>query len=126
MKEVLRLRKLSTNRRGTVYAPFTEEHKRKIGLKSKGRSKGEKSHHWKGEAVGYSPLHRWVRRWLGYPKECVYCGVRDAKRSDGVSAIQYANVSHQYHRELSDWIPLCVPCHTGYDSSARIKNTLHL
>jgi hypothetical protein len=81
---------------------------------------GGKNHHdWKGSKVSYSGLHKWVKKWLGLPKECVYCGVKDARRKDGRRTIQFANVSHKYKRNLTDWIPLCTPCHSKYDKECR-------
>lgn len=70
---------------------------------------GEKSHLWKGDDVGYGGLHAWVRRELGTPKHCANCQTSTSKK------YEWANLSHSYKRELSDWIRLCTKCHINYD-----------
>ncbi len=72
--------------------------------------RGDKHILWKGDNVGYFALHSWVRRILGKANKCCYC--------NGLSksvTFHWANKSHQYKRELSDWMMLCVPCHSKYD-----------
>jgi hypothetical protein len=75
----------------------------------KGYSEGEKNGMWKGNEVGYTALHDWVKYRLGTArdKECVYCGSEDY--------VDWANVSHEYKRDLTDWMPLCRKCHFKYD-----------
>lgn len=63
---------------------------------------------YKGGRVGYDALHDWINRWLGKAKVCKFCG-EDKKR------VHWANKSHEYKRELTDFIPLCVSCHRKYD-----------
>ena len=77
----------------------SEETKKKIGIGN-----------WKGDKVGYSGLHAWVRKELGKPNHCAYCQTTTAKK------YEWANISHSYKRELSDWIRLCVSCHRLYDN----------
>ena len=64
---------------------------------------------WKGAEVGYQALHSWVQRSLGSPKKCEHCGTIEAKR------YEWANKSHLYKRDLTDWLRLCVKCHDIYD-----------
>lgn len=61
------------------------------------------------ENPGYDALHSWVERWAGKAKEgmCRKCG--------GHKNMQWANKSHQYKRDLTDWIRLCKSCHFKYD-----------
>ena len=73
--------------------------------------KEEKSPSWKGEDVGYSGLHKWVALKLGKPKQCELC----LKTTLNPYQIHWANKSHQYKRELTDWIRLCASCHLAYD-----------
>ena len=70
--------------------------------------RGEKNPFWKGDDVSYHTLHHWIQRWLGKVKECVYCG--------NENNIQWASISHKAKRDLSDYIPLCAKCHSGYDN----------
>lgn len=66
---------------------------------------GEANPIWKGDSVGYSALHAWVRRKLGTPNLCGRCNTTTAKR------YEWANISGEYKRDLSDWIRLCTSCH---------------
>ena len=69
----------------------------------------EKNVNWKGDNVGYHGLHKWVARKLGKPSYCAYC------QSTDIKAYYWANISHAYKRELSDWVRLCAKCHSAYD-----------
>jgi hypothetical protein len=69
---------------------------------------GDKHPKWKGDDVGYGALHGWVKRELGKPCECVYCGEREKQ-------LDWANIDHKYKRKLEDYISLCRSCHRKYD-----------
>lgn len=86
---------------------FTEEYKKRLSLAHIGKMTGENHPSWKGEEVGYVGLHRWVRRELGKPKKCTNCS--------SAENVQWANKSHEYKRDLEDWIELCRSCHMRYD-----------
>ena len=76
--------------------------------------KGHKPHNWKGDEVCYKgnvALHSWIKRQLGFPNKCEHCGFE----SDSHHKIHWANKSHEYKRDVLDWIRLCVPCHKKYD-----------
>lgn len=69
---------------------------------------------WKGNGVGYSGLHSWIRRKLGKASHCEECGL--SKVPKGMARyFQWANVSGQYKRILTDWKQLCVKCHKAFD-----------
>lgn len=70
---------------------------------------GENHPLWKGDDVGYQALHSWVRRRLGTPRKCANCGIL------GLNRYEWANISHDYNRDISDWIRLCAKCHRNYD-----------
>lgn len=57
----------------------------------------------------YKVLHKWVARKLGRPRLCQHCGSTDAKK------FEWANISKEYKREVTDWIRLCTPCHQVFD-----------
>lgn len=76
-------------------------------------ARGPASPYWKGDRVGNKSLHMWVAQHRGKPKKCDLCGTTKAKR------YEWANKSQEYRRDLSDWLRLCVKCHTEYDRQVR-------
>lgn len=70
---------------------------------------GDKNPSWRGENVGYSGVHDWVKKNYGSPQKCVVCGTESAKVFD------WANISEKYLRDISDWKRLCRPCHFDFD-----------
>ena len=70
---------------------------------------GEKNGGWKGDEVGYSGLHHWVRRKLGNPQVCGNCGTENAKR------YEWAIIDHSYTRDLTTWVRVCNSCHLKMD-----------
>lgn len=62
---------------------------------------------FKGDDVGYDALHDWVKRWKGKAKICIFC--------QSITNVQWANKSHEYKRDLEDWLSLCYKCHRVYD-----------
>ena len=79
------------------------------------RPKEEKSWAWKGDKVGKSALHDWIKKHLGRPDKCEHCKAINNKK------FQWANKSQKYRRILSDWIRLCSTCHAKYDYKIRIR-----
>jgi len=75
------------------------EHRRKISLANLGRKMSDEARknislgHMK-ELVGYSALHKWVRKNLGKPTRCEHC------KKDGLRGhkIHWANINHEYRR----------------------------
>ena len=104
-------------------AVHSDEYKQKVSKRFKGRKlsdthieriknsvkKGENHPSWKGDKVGLSSLHEWVRKTLGTPSLCVVCGTSTAKR------FEWANISRMYKRVVEDWARLCTSCHHKYD-----------
>src|SRR3990167_4441764 len=97
---------------------WTEASRKKLSVTNTGRklsaatrkkisesTTDEKHPQWKSDRVGYLALHQWIARKLGSPRMCAHCKTTTAKRYD------WANVSKQYVRDLSDWIRLCRKCH---------------
>lgn len=108
----------------------TEESKIKCGLANKGKiisestrkklslaRQSEKHPNWKGDEASYSALHHWVARYLGKPATCEFCG----KTGLTGKHINWANKSHEYKRDLTDWLRLCAPCHSKYDGQKKNK-----
>lgn len=67
----------------------------------------EKNVNWKGDKVRRAALHEWVRKRKPKPELCEECGVRNA--------LDLANKTNLYLRELSDWEYLCRICHMTKD-----------
>lgn len=74
--------------------------------------RGPDSPNWKGDDVGYSALHAWLRREMGTPTRCEKCG------TDKVGRYEWHNISGEYRRDTEDYIGLCVSCHRklGYEN----------
>lgn len=74
------------------------------------RPVGKNHHLWKGEKAVYYTKHSWIYNNFGKAKKC------DNKKCDGkCKTFQWANISGEYHREMSDWKELCKSCHAKYD-----------
>ena len=105
---------------------FSQEHREAISRGKKGRPQrltpqqrleyaerarnksGEKHPAWRGTSVSYKTLHDWVNRHKERTGTCSHCG--EAGRTD------WANISGEYRRELSDFFELCRKCHFRYDN----------
>lgn len=79
---------------------------------------GQDNPTWKGQKVGYRRLHNWVEEELGAPMVCSNCSFMSNNRR----RIHWANKSHFYKRDTTDWIRLCVKCHIAYDKGKLILN----
>ncbi len=91
----------------------TPEQRRKISEFNKGKYTGEENNKWKGDKVGYHALHNWVARQLGKPSKCEHCSDTTAKR------YEWANISREYKRDISDWVRLCSSCHHTFDDMGK-------
>lgn len=131
--------KISRGNKGTVRSPEAIENYKKAanhpdkngtfrkGLTPWNKGKkfiqitGEKNTNWKGGEVGYFSLHNWVKRHLGSPEKCEHCGTTEKKDP---KFFQWANKSHEYKRDLTDWIRLCRTCHDKYDGGFLFKEKI--
>lgn len=91
---------------------ISEEQRKKISATQKGKRLGAENATWKGDNVGYRSLHEWVIRLKGTPNICEHCGL-DSKVEK--KRLVWANKSHEYKRDLEDWMRLCYVCHRKYD-----------
>jgi len=62
---------------------------------------------WKGDKVGYSALHDWIRRNKSKPTLCEDC--------NKVPPFDVANISGKYKRDITDYEWLCRKCHFNKD-----------
>jgi len=106
-------KKIAESRIGDKNWAKRPEVQNKIRKALLGRFSNEKHPGWLGDEVGYSGLHKWVARHLGKPNICEHC----QKIVQSPFQIHWANKSHSYLRDLTDWLRLCVPCHKQYDAS---------
>ena len=62
----------------------------------------------KSALPGYSATHYWVYRYYGKANHCVEC-TKPSKR------FEWANISGEYKRDISDWMQMCTSCHKKFD-----------
>jgi len=98
--------------KGRVISEITRQ---KLSLSQKGiprpKTTGDKNGLWKGDNANQVSIHGWVKRQLGRPDTCEFCG------KTGLSGhnIGWANIDHKYRRNIADWKRLCTSCHRKYD-----------
>ena len=98
-------KKMSEQRKGKRVSIETEFKKEDVA--------GEKNVNWKGDKVGYSGLHTWLQRNYGKAEKCSKCGSN--------KNVQWANISGDYKRIISDWRQLCVVCHRRFDGITKLS-----
>lgn len=59
----------------------------------------------------YDFVHKWIKSIKGNADRCM---IDERHFND---RYEWANISREYKKELTDWIMMCVPCHRFYDSS---------
>lgn len=104
------LRKGDTKSCGCLYR------RRKLGSFYSKPAFGKKNSNWKGDLVGYAALHKWVKKRLIKPAICDVCNEN--------KALDLANISQKYKRDLSDWEWLCRRCHMTKDG--RLNNLIEI
>ena len=102
-----KINKGKKNGLGHIYKPtiatlikLSESHKWQVG---------ELGGNWRGDKIGKTGVHQWVRRVRGTPNRCEICGTTELKLYD------WANKNHTYKRIAEDYIRLCRSCHRKYD-----------
>ena len=65
---------------------------------------------WKGDKVGYSSLHKWVKTRKTKPERCEWCGE--------IKPLDLAN-KVKYDRDLDHWEWLCRKCHMKQDGRTK-------
>jgi hypothetical protein len=105
-KENIRLTKIGE--KNPMYGRnFSEEHRRKLGLKSIGRNRAERNGYWKGDNAKIGAIHLWVRSHLPKPELCPMCKIKPP--------FDLANITGIYNREFKNWKYLCRKCHMVSD-----------
>ena len=90
------------------------EHKspsQKTKLKLSLALRGKKSYLWKGDKIGYSAIHLWLKTNFGKANKC------ENKTCEGKSKkYNWAlKKDYRYERRRKNFIRLCCPCHMKYD-----------
>lgn len=67
----------------------------------------------------YTALHQWVAKNLGKPAECKLCGSTDKPSR----LYQWANISQEYKKDLSDWVRACGSCNIRMSIANRVSDT---
>lgn len=109
-----RRQKMREARLGARHSPETRA---KIGT----AQRNERGNNWKGDDVGYVGLHDWMSKNKPRTGICEHCGDVPTVRGRTVGT-EFANVSGEYRRDITDFIELCIPCHRKFDSPRRRKN----
>lgn len=85
---------------------------------SKGMYK-ELNPRWKGDKAGFSAMHQWLKRRVGKASFCTFDKTHESK-----GGFEWANISHEYKREVSDYMSLCRRCHMKYDMTPEKKERM--
>lgn len=75
---------------------------------------GDAHPNWKGNEADYSTQHSWIGRRKPKSGQCSACGVT------GVST-EWANISGEYKRDVSDYEELCISCHRRLDRQGNVR-----
>ncbi len=108
-------------RKAQLGKKHTKEHKQNIskGLSnSKKVLRGDKHGFWKGDEVGYTAIHDWIKKLKGFAKDGI-CSMKD-RTCKGI--LGWSNKSRQYKRDVKDWEILCKSHHTRYDRDSKRKS----
>lgn len=65
---------------------------------------------WKGDEVGYTALHDWLRKNFGKANKCEICKILIAKKYEWALL-----KGKEYERKRENFWQLCSKCHTKYD-----------
>ena len=105
--EIVRKSKIGKPRDEKTKQKISETRKERIKIGIIKIDKGISDSQWKGEKAGYRTIHHWVQKNKGKPIICVDCG--------SMRNVEWANISGNYKRELTDYKSLCKSCHNFYD-----------
>jgi hypothetical protein len=70
---------------------------------------GKDSRRWKGDDASYVAKHMWIIKHYGNASKCSFNPSHVARR------YEWANISGEYKRDISDYLELCPSCHRKYD-----------
>lgn len=103
-KETLRFPNLSYNQPRKFCS-----HPCSVLYHKKTRGKGKYHYLWKGDEAKYTTKHTWIYRNHGKANKCEFNKEHTGRE------YQWANISGEYKRDISDYRQLCRSCHAKYD-----------
>lgn len=77
-----------------------------------------KKYHYKDRTYSYSYAHKWVHRKYG---KAFMCESLDCQQLS--TYFTWANMSHQYKLDITDWKQLCRSCHAKFDVTDYLKES---
>ena len=77
----------------------------------KSKKVGEENARWKGDDVGYSGIHMWLRANFGAANWCE--SITCSRKSKNYNWCKVQGM--EYERRRENFIQLCVSCHRYYD-----------
>lgn len=80
---------------------------------------GENHPHWKGDKVGYTALHNYIRGLFPKPQACMRCKLVNSK-------LELSNISYEYKRVIEDWEWLCRFCHRKKDFTSHAAKVFEI
>ena len=82
----------------------------KKGYKQSKRTKKiiSETHKGKFKSESYNALHYWIRTYGPDKRACEICKKKNC-------FLEWASKSHEYKRDLDDWMLVCRSCHKKYD-----------
>lgn len=122
--------KREIKRRRTSKTPYprlakhSEDSKRKMSESHM----GAKNPRWKGENASFVSKHIVIHNRYGKADKCENLDCKyprkDARGRMMMKPALYnwANLSGYYHRDMNDWVKLCVSCHRQFDCGSLMIN----
>lgn len=105
----------------TKIAMNAPEVKKKLSLAWLGK-KGKENNSWKGDAVGYSGIHWWLRETFGNANHC-----DNAKCLSKSKRFEWAKLKGKgYQRKRNNFFQLCKSCHATYDMPLSYKRQIEI
>lgn len=89
---------------------FGKSHTEEVKEKLRKLHLNEGSPTWKGDKVGKSAVHRWVKSRKTKPEVCEHCKIKEAT--------DLSSTNHTYTRNLNEWEWLCRKCHVKKDGGS--------
>lgn len=83
---------------------------------------GEKSSTWKGDNIGYSMIHVWLREHFGKASMC------ESKSCKNISKkfVYALKKGKEYRRDRNNFMTLCISCHTKYDMNDNWREKMRI